>query len=174
MFTDLHVKWREIELDRESHSAENKVWSPFAKALQNASLRYLNNLRLEHALTLRKEGRLESLRGFLGKIWKEATTDNQFDNKNAILLAEELTEQIRAAEQEWKEIDRDLLKIVGGTAVGGLLAAGPLIAAGHAAFLAAAVGVAGAVPLVSSTLKRRSFPDRFPAAFFMKVEENDS
>lgn len=174
LFTDLHVRWREIELDRESHSAENKIWAPFAKALQNASLRYLNNLRLEHALTLRKEGRLESLRGFLGKVWKEASTDNQFDDKNAILLAEELTERIRAAEQEWKEIDRDLLKIVGGTAVGGLLAAGPLIAAGHGAFLAAAVGVAGAVPLVSSTLKRRSFPDRFPAAFFMKVEENDS
>jgi len=140
LFTDLHVKWREIELDRESHSAENKVWAPFAKALQNASLRYLNNLRLEHALTLRKEGRLESLRGFLGKVWKEASTDDQFDSKNAILLAEELTERIRAAEQEWKEIDRDLLKIVGGTALGGLLAAGPLIAAGHAAFLAAAVG----------------------------------
>src|SRR6266851_3502247 len=117
----LHVKWREIELDRESHSAENKVWAPFAKALQSASLRYLNNLRLEHALTLRKEGRLESLRGFLGKVWKEASTDNQFDSKNAVLLAEELTERIREAEQEWKEIDRDLLKIVGGAAVGGLL-----------------------------------------------------
>jgi hypothetical protein len=171
LFTDIHVKWREIELDRESHSAENKVWAPFAKALQNASLRYLNNIRLEHALTLRQEGRLESLRGFLGKVWKDASTEDPFASKNAILLAEELTGRIQDAEQEWKEIDRDLLKIVGGTAVGGLLAAGPLIAAGHAGFLAAAVGVAGAVPLMNSTLKRRSFPDRFPAAFFMKVDE---
>jgi len=122
---------------------------------------------------VRKEGRLESLRGFLGKVWKDASTDDEFDSKNAILLAEELTERIQEAEQEWKEIDRDLFKIVGGTAVGGLLAAGPLIAAGHAAFLAAAVGVAGAVPLINSTLKRRSFPDRFPAAFFMKIEDNN-
>ncbi len=174
LFTDIHVKWREIELDRESHSAENKVWAPFAKALQNAPLRYLNNIRLEHALTLRQEGRLESLRGFLRKVWKDASTEDQFDSKNAILLAEELTGRIQDAEQEWKEIDRDLLKIVGGTAVGGLLAAGPLIAAGHAGFLAAAVGVAGAVPLINSTLKRRSFPDRFPAAFFMKIEDNDA
>jgi hypothetical protein len=165
LFIDIHVKWREIELDRESHSAENKVWAPFAKALQNASLRYLNNIRLEHALALRQEGRLESLRGFLRKVWKDASADDQFDGKNAILLAEELTERFQDAEQEWKQIDRDLLKFVGGTAVGGLLAAGPLIAAGHAAFLAAAVGVAGAVPLINSTLKRRSFPDRFPAAF---------
>jgi hypothetical protein len=66
------------------------------------------------------------------------------------------------------------LKIVGTAAGGGLLAAGPLIAAGHAYFLAAATGVAGAVPLINSTRKRRSFPDRFPAAFFMKVEEKDA
>src|SRR5487761_133594 len=141
LFTDLHVKWREIELDRESHSAENKVWAPFAKALQNTPLRYLNNLRLEHALTLRKEGRLESVRGFLGRVWKVAITENQFDSANAILLAEELAERIRDTEQEWKKIDRDLLKIVSGAAVGGLLAAGPLIAAGHAYFLAAAATV---------------------------------
>jgi outer membrane lipoprotein SlyB len=121
---------------------------------------------------LRREGRLGTLRGFLGKVWKDASTGDQFDSKNAILLAQELTGRIQEAEQEWKEIDRDLLKIVGGAAVGGLLAAGPLIAAGHAAFLAAAVGVAGAVPLVSSTLKRRSFPDQFPAAFFMKIEDD--
>src|SRR5260370_10205991 len=38
LFTDIRVKWREIELHRESHSAENKVWAPFATALQNASL----------------------------------------------------------------------------------------------------------------------------------------
>ena len=131
-------------------------------------------MRLEHALKLRQEGRLGSLRGFLGKVWKDASAEDQFDSKNAIVLAEELTGRVQDAEQEWKEIDRDLLKIVGGTAVGGLLAAGPLIAAGHAGFLAAAAGLAGAVPLINSTLKRRSFPDRFPAAFFMKIEDHDA
>jgi hypothetical protein len=174
LFSDLYVQWREIELDRESHSAENKVWAPFAKALQNTPLRYLNSLRLEHALTLRKEGRLESLRGFLRKVWTDACTENPFDSANSLLLSEELAERIRDAEQEWKRIDRDLLKIVGTAAVGGLLAAGPLIAAGHAEFLAAAAFVAGAGPLTHSTLQRRSFPDRFPAAFFMKVQENDT
>jgi hypothetical protein len=173
LFSDLYVRWREIELDRESHSAENKVWAPFAKALQNASLRCLNSLRLEHALTLRKEGRLESLRGFLTRVWKDASTDNQFDSANALLLTEELAVQIRGAEQEWKEIDRDLWKIVGTAAAGGLLAAGPLIAAGHAGFLAAAFAVGGGVPIMSSTIRKRSFPDRFPAAFFMKVQEDE-
>jgi AraC-like DNA-binding protein len=174
LFTDIYVRWREIELDREAHTAENKVWAPFAKALQNTPFKYLNNLRLEHALALRKEGRLESLRGFLGKVWREASTQNKFDNANATLLAEELAEQVRVAEHEWKKIDRDLLKIVAGEAIGGLLAAGPLIAAGHAYFLAAAAAVAGAGPLLNSTLQRRFFPDRFPAAFFMKIEDSDT
>ena len=173
LFTDIHVKWREIELDRESRSAENKVWAPFAKAMQNTSLRYLNNLRLEHALRLRKEGRLESLRVFLGKVWKGASTADEFDSKNAILLAEELTGRVQEAEEEWKEIDRDLLKTVGTAAVGGLLAAGPLIATGHAGFLAAAMGVAGTVSLITSTKKRRSFSDKFPAAFFMKIDDDN-
>ena len=48
LFTDIHVRWREIELDRESHSAENRVWAPFAKAFQNTPFKYLNSLRLEH------------------------------------------------------------------------------------------------------------------------------
>ena len=174
LFTDIRLKWKEIELDRESHSAENKVWTPFAKALQSTPLKYLNNLRLEHALTLRKEGRLESLRVFLRKVWKDASGENPFDDANAILLTEELHQRIREANEEWAKIDKDLLKIVSATAVGELLAAGPLIAAGHAYFLAAAVAVGAAGALVNSTLKRRSFRDRFPAAFFMKVEENNS
>jgi hypothetical protein len=125
LFTDIHVRWMEIELDRKSHSAENKVWAPFAKAIQNMPFRYLNNLRLEHALKLREEGRLGSLRGFLERVWKDASTDDRFEGANAILLAEELGEKVREAEQEWKKIDVDLLKIIGGEAVGGLLAAGP-------------------------------------------------
>ena len=173
LFSDLYVRWKELELDRESQIAANTVWAPFAKALQDAPLRYLNSLRLDHALMLRKEGRLESLRGFLAKVWKEASTENQFDNANAVLLAEELGGQIREAEQEWDKIDVDLLKIVGGTAVAELLAAGPLIAAGHAFFLAAAVFAGGGLPVVHSTVKRRSFQDRFPAAFFMKIEDNE-
>jgi len=62
----------------------------------------------------------------------------------------------------------------GTAAVGGLLAAGPLIATGHAYFLAAAVGVAGTALVVNSTRQRRSFPERYPAAFFMKIDKNES
>jgi hypothetical protein len=170
LVTDLHLKWREIELDRASQSAEDKAWSPFAKAMQVANLKYLNALSLDHALSLRKEGRLESFRTFLHKVWKSACTEDPFDETNALLLAEELQEKVAEAEQEWKQIDRDLLKTVGSGLAAGLLAAGPLIASGHARFLAGAAATAGAVNLISSTVKRRDFPNRFPAAFFMKMK----
>jgi SEC-C motif-containing protein len=174
LFTDIRVKWKEIELDREAQNAKNRIWAPFAKAIQETQFRYLNNLRLDHALMIRSQGRLESLRTFLRKVWKDASTADQFASENAVLLSEELTQRIRDAEVEWKQIDNDLLKVVSGAAFTGLLAAGPLIATGHASFLAAAVGVAGIGSVVNSTRKRWSFADRFPAAFFMKVESDEN
>lgn len=172
LVTDIYVRWREIELDRESHNAESKMWSPFAKALQDSPLRYLNAIRLEHALKLRQEGRLESLRSFFVRVWKSARTDDVFDSVNAQVLAEELREEIANARNEWKEIDRDLVKIAGAELATGLVAAGSLVAEGNAHFLAAAVGVTGAATLLSSRWRRKSFPERFPAAFFMNIEED--
>jgi hypothetical protein len=169
LVTDLYVRWREIELDRESHSVENTIWSPFSKAVQNANLKYLNSLRLEHALSLRKEGRLERFRIFLHRVWKDACIEDPFDNINAQILAEELQEKVQQAEEEWKQIDRDLIKMMGAGLIPEMLAAGPLIASGNADFLAAAGIILGATNLAVSTAKRRSFPNRFPAAFFMKI-----
>lgn len=170
LVTDLTVRWREIELDREGHSAENKVWAPFAKAVQRTPLKYLNEIRIEHALILRQEQRLESLRLFLRRVWKDACTGDPFDETNSILLAEELGEQIKKTEEEWKQIDRDLMTMIGTELKAGLFAAGPLIALGHAEFLAAAAAAAGALALGSAGVKRHSFPDKYPAAFFMKLQ----
>lgn len=94
-----------------------------------------------------------------------------FDEANARLLAEELGQEIAKAEDEWKQIDEDLIKLVGGELFAGFLAAGPLVAAGHASFVAAAGVTAGATTLAASLRRRKRFPDRFPAAFFMRVEE---
>jgi len=94
LVTDLLSKWKEIEIDRESANAKNEEWSPFAKAFQDLELKFLNNLSLKHALILRKENRLESLRTFLRKVWKSARTTEQFSEANAKELAEELNEEI--------------------------------------------------------------------------------
>lgn len=173
LVTDIYLKWKEIELDRGSHNAENGLWSPFAKALQEAPLKYLDGVRLEHALRLRSEGRLESLRAFLLRVWKSARTDSPFEVANPRLLAEELRHEVRNAEQEWRKIDDDLIKLVGAELAAGILAAGPLIASGHALFVAAAAVSAGVSTLGASLLRRKGFPDVFPAAFFMKLDNEE-
>jgi len=170
LITDIYSKWKEIEIDRKSQNIENKEWSPFAKAFQNLELKFLNNLDLKHALILRKEKRLENLRAFLRKVWKSACTTEPFSEINAKNLADELIDEIKKAEVEWKKIDQELLKWFGVEFSAGLLSAGPLIASGYGAFLAAAIVIAGATKLGTTQWERKSFQDKFPAAFFMKLK----
>ena len=61
--------------------------------------------------------------------------------------------------------------IVGREVGAGLLAAGPLIAAGHGVFVGAAAAAIGATNLADSYRTRKHFPDLFPAAFFMDIEK---
>jgi len=170
LVTDIYSKWKEIEFDREQSNAQQDEWEPFAKSFQGIELKYLDNLSLERALLLRKEERLESLRVFLRKVWKAARTPDTFDEANIQLLSEELGEEIKKANEEWKDIDRDLLKWVGGELSASLLAAGPLIASGHGNFLAAAAVSAGVINLGVAHSKRKSFQTKFPAAFFLNLK----
>jgi hypothetical protein len=171
LVTDLESRWKEIELDREQAGIQQPEWSPLARAFQNANLKYLNTLDLPHALAIRQEGRLESLRSFLRGLWSAAATGNPFAEQNAQYLADELEAAVRSAEEEWKQIDRDLLKWLGGEAAAALLSAGPLIASGQAEFVAAAAITAGTATLTASYMQRRGFQDKFPAAFFMKIKK---
>ena len=169
LVTDLTVKWREIELDRAGRSAETDVWSPFAKSFQEVELRYLNNVSIEDAFRLREEQRLSTLRTFLRGVWKQACDPASFDKVNGRLLADELAAGVAKARAEWDKIDQDLLKTaVAGTGAS-LLAAGPMIASGHGLFLAAAAIAGGIGSLAAAARGRKSFPDEFPAAFFLKL-----
>ena len=170
LITDIYSKWKEIEIDRESQNVESREWAPFAKAFQGLELKFLNNLNLEHALILRKEKRLEHLRVFLRKVWKAACTTEPFSDINAKNLADELVSEIRRTEVEWKQIDHDLLKWLGAELSAELISAGPLIASGYGAFLAAAIAISGAITLGATQLERKSFQNKFPAAFFMKLK----
>jgi hypothetical protein len=171
LVTDIYFKWCEIEIDRSQNNVESRIWSPFAKAFQEMPLKFLNNLQLEHALKLRTEGRLESLRSFLLKVWKHARTEEPFDEANARLFAEELKEEVSLAKEEWDKIDQDLIKIVGAEIGAGLLAAGPLIAAGHGLFVSGAAAAVGVTTLAASYKRRKHFSGRFPAAFFMNIDK---
>jgi len=170
LVTDIAVRWKEIELDRPNDVPEIELWSPFAHAMQNTTFRYLNSVGLDHALSLREDGRLENMRHFLRKVWKTTNSGEVYSDKVPLEFAEELTHEVQKAEIEWAKITEDLTKHHLPTVIAGV--ASPLILDGTAGFAAAigaaAVGVAG---LVGAAQRRRNFQIEFPAAFFTKIKE---
>ncbi len=167
LVTDIESKWKEIEIDRHGLCEEMRVWSPFAKAIQEAEFKYLDNVEMGDALRLRREDRLSSLRAFLRRVWNQACDPNSFDRVNGRHLAEELQHEVHVAEEEWKAIDRELLKYAGGAGAG-LATSLPMIGSGQGVFLAAASAVIGIAGVTSSTWQRRGFGRKHPAAFFLK------
>jgi hypothetical protein len=165
LITDFQSRWLELELDYAFLSGSLRSWSPFSKALQSANLKILDNVPLASALTLRQEGRLESLRLFLRKVWTRSREAEMFADENAINLAAELNEKIREAEGEYKKIDHELITWFGA-------AGAALLASGTVGFIpaASASAVTGAVGLVKSNWQRRSFKTQFPAGFFLGIE----
>jgi hypothetical protein len=172
LFTDLQAKWAIIERDHEHGTAETEVWSPFAKAMQNTKLQYLNNLSLEHALKLRTEGHLESLRSFLTRVWEKVRGEEPFKEQSAIHLANELTAKIDEADAEWSQIKKDLVKIVGTSLSAGAVPAGAAIAAGHALWVAAASVIGTASMALWSGLQKKAYLKKHPAAFFMDLRDD--
>ena len=125
-------------------------------------------MNIQNALTLRKEERLQNFRAFLRRVWKQACDPQSFDKVNGKLLAEELQSEVNKADDEWKQIDRELLKYTG-AAGAGLITSMPMIGSGQGAFLAAASVVAGSAAVGASAWQRHGFEDKFPAAFFLRL-----
>jgi hypothetical protein len=167
LITDISSKWYEIESDRRESGVELGKWTPFAKAFQSVEFPFLNNVPLQAALTLRREDRLQGMRGFLRKVWKEARSNDEFEESNAVELAAELRDRIAEAEKEWNGIDRDLATWVGGEAV---VSAVIGIASGE--FFAAAPFILGGVThLLTAHSARKDFAKCYPAAFFMNLKK---
>ena len=172
LFTDLHARWAAIQYDRGKQTAENAVWSPFAKAVQNTKLYYLNNLTLDHAFRLRTENRLEGVRNVMTEAWDKARTEEPFDERNAVELANRLNNAVSEAESEWQDIKADMVKYGGASLTGGgILSVGAAIAAGQAAFVAAAAFVGTAAFGAWTKFKKAAYIKKYPAAFFMDLSK---
>jgi hypothetical protein len=169
LVTNLRFRWKQIELDHKEANIDPRGWTPFAKALQNSDLKVLGNIPLKAAFSLRRENRLEGMRSFFNKMWRACHGSDVFSESNAADLAAELNDKIREADHEWKKIDIQLLKWFGSTG-------GALVMAGAAGFLpgaaaAGAAAIAGAVHLAQAYMERKSFMNRYPAAFFLSLRQ---
>ncbi len=110
------------------------------------------------------------MRAFLRKVWR-ASADDTFDPANVDDLAAELLDRMREAEDEWRKIDRDLIKWVGTT---GLV--GSFVGASSGSWLPAATTfVTGGIATVATAKHARtSFDRKFPAGFFLKLKKAQS
>ena len=171
LVTDITSRWAEIELDYGQSGLTNRHWSPFAKALNASDLRTLNAVPLDIALNLRSEGSLGSMRDFFSRVWRSARSDQEFAEENAHALSSELRHEMRVAEDEWKRIDRELVKWSATELAAGVVASGPAIASGTAGFLLGGLAVAGIGNLIWARLERRGFTKRHPAAFLLRLGE---
>lgn len=167
LITDLKSRWLEIEIDRENAQIDDGNWSAFAKAFHEIKWKYIENIDLEKALQLRKENRLNNMRSFFRKLWKEASTGDPFDRENAENLSTELQERTREADYEWEKINSDLVRYFGGTMATGALLAAPAVATGKGSFVAAGIAVAGVTELAVTRMRRKMFPKKYPAGFFL-------
>jgi hypothetical protein len=170
LVTDMRSKWLEIQKDR-PESDRAALWEPFAKAFQQLDLKFLDGVEMKHSLQLRQDGRLASMRAFLSDVWKAAVDDDPFSSNNVQELSDRLEREVAVANEDWKQMDVDLLKLVGIEAAAMAGGVPALMSSGHGAF-AVALGVAlGGVALGTSLMRRRSFHVTHPAAFFMTVNQ---
>lgn len=171
LVTDLAVRWKELELDKARGGFDPKAWTPFAKAFQQITWPFLNNVPLKAALTLREEERLADMRSFLRKTWRSASPDQSLDASAAVNLEAELSDRIREAQTEWMAIDRDLIKWFGTELTAGLLGMGPAIAMGAASWAAGGVAAAAATNLIVTAKKRSEWERKYPAGFLLRLKE---
>ena len=175
LITDIASRWAEIEVDRREAGIGDNVWTPFAKAFGGVGFTFLNNVPIDTALTLRKEGHLQDLRTCLGKAWRACRDEDAFADSNVRNLTGELEDQMRLADAEWIDIKASLAQMIGtevAAAVGGasavLTGEAQWVAGGLAAGGTVAAGITGTVV---RKLRRGAYMKRHPASFFLGLSK---
>lgn len=168
LYTDLSRRWEQILSTANRLPSGGDVWSPLTHAFQKLEFSFLNNVDPELACSLRKDGRLESFRVFLRKVWKhiEGSSDLSKVNKLALDFSDELKDEYNRAEAEWQEIDRKLLKWASGT---GFI---PKILTGGMSWAIPAAGfcIAAIVRLLSAKMERTRFKKSVPMSVFLDLQ----
>jgi hypothetical protein len=170
LVTDSAIRWKEIELDRKHNDLSGDDWEPVAKAFQATEFKFLNNVSLDSALQVRKDERLRDVRQFLRKLWHQSRSDNVMSNANAKLLAEELTDTMRHAEEEWRRIQVSGLATLGREIVASIT---QTIVSGNILWLGA-LGCSAAINAGRIRRKEALYANQnYPAAYFARLKREN-
>ncbi|XUJ35703.1 hypothetical protein ACQ5SK_09800 [Bradyrhizobium japonicum] len=107
-YTNMRSRWRELVAARDELSETARVWSPLANTFQSLEFKFLSNVDVGFATSIREDGRLESFRSLLRTIGKQASEissltalDSFVRNSKDALIGEH-----KKATAEWDKIRR--------------------------------------------------------------------
>jgi hypothetical protein len=167
-YTNLRFRWNEILGARQSFDSTMETWSPLTNAFQQLQFQFLDKVSPEFAYEMRQDGRLEGFRSYLRKIWN--AVGGQPDPTKVQSLArdfkDELTQSYSQAQADWKKIDSDLVKWVGGSAAPTGIAAGLF----SLALPALGFAVSSIAALIHAEMKRANFRRSVPMSVFIDLE----
>ena len=68
-YTNIRRRWQELLSVKEDLPETSRVWSPLTQAFQDLEFKFLNQVDSQFACSMRSDGRLESFRAFLRRLW---------------------------------------------------------------------------------------------------------
>jgi hypothetical protein len=170
LYTNNNQQWSEI-LSTANNDSGPEVWSPLTKSFQGLEFNFLNNIDPVFINRLKEEGRLESFRNFLRKLWVEIGDSKSIKDINdlARTFDDELQEEYGKAKEEWSKIDKDLVKWITGS--GGLSA----IISGGMNWQIPALGfcIGGVGKLLEARIDRKNYKNNVPMAVFLDLEKKN-
>jgi hypothetical protein len=155
-YTDSPFRWKRLHEAMESE--ESKFWGSLSTAFSQLDFRFLDQVDASFAVGLRDDGRLESFRAFMRRMWKDVqASSGETDIVSASrYLKDELNGEYEKAQADWKAIDQAIVKGVGAASGIGAVAAG-LLHGNMELSLGLGFCVPSVATLINSTMQRKSF-----------------
>jgi hypothetical protein len=175
-YTDLYNRREELARFARALPGEANVWSPLSFAFTTLNFQFLNNVNINYIEDLRHQDRPSMMRAYLRKIWRTVSSDLNVTDSTVKDFTDELKDQYRIAQEQWKAIDVAASASVANTALGSLaslfLLGSPLamLAGQFAPFIPAAGFAAGSlVALWEAREKRRALRRSVPLSIFVEL-----
>ena len=169
LITDMRSRWEEIKLDTDKEKLGQDPWQPFAKAFGKLEFQFLNDVPLQTALEVRKQGFLSSFRAFFRDVWRKSVQPDEFSETNAVVLGDSLRDEMRKAKDEFDKIHIEIGRWL---TVGALSAGQRIISPASADYIGAGVLLAaGTIAGGAALLRGRNLRKVSPAAYLLRMKQ---
>jgi hypothetical protein len=167
-YTERRTRLKLIDALFEGNNAAAQEWAPLAQAFAQIEMKFLNEVSSDFAIGLRQDGRLQSFRSLLRRIWAEIDSDTGTTPSAVLSFSDELRGEYEVARGEWETIRVDAVKM--GLSAAGLFAAGAF-ALNLPTFLSAGGTLVGAY---EHWRKAKSFRAKNPASVLIDLKKREN